>query len=105
MPEKFEGESFLKKYGDKESLPRSWKSVSTSRNDYDTEEEWLEHRREIFSDQKDAALRNKEVYERRERDRADARAAAKAKKAKKAGTRKHRKLSRKTRRNRSGRRL
>jgi hypothetical protein len=71
--EKYPGEGFLKKYGDKHSLPRSWQSVSTTANDYDSKTEWLQDRYDLFMDDKRDALKHKAIYERRERDRADAR--------------------------------
>ena len=70
--EKYPGEGFLKKYGDKKSLPRSWKSVSTTANDYDSKSEWLQWRLDTFLDDKRDALKHKAMYERREKDRADA---------------------------------
>jgi hypothetical protein len=70
--ELYPGEGFLKKYGDKHSLPRSWQSVSTTANDYDSKSEWLQWRLDTFLDDKRDALKHKAIYERRERDRADA---------------------------------
>lgn len=70
--ELYPGEGFLKKYGDKESLPRSWQSVSTTANDYDSKSEWLQWRLDTFLDDKRDALKHKAIYERREKDRADA---------------------------------
>lgn len=71
-PQKYAGEEFLKKYGDKDSLPRSWRSLSTTANDYDSKTEWLADRYELFMEDKHKALENKAIYERREKDRADA---------------------------------
>ena len=70
--EKYEGEGFLKRYGDKESLPRSWKTVTTTANDYPSKSEWLADRMNRFWDMKRSALKHKAIYDRRERDRADA---------------------------------
>lgn len=70
--EKYPGEEFLKRYGDKDSLPRSWQSVSTTANDYDSKTEWLADRYAIFMDDKRDALKHRAIYERREKDRADA---------------------------------
>jgi hypothetical protein len=72
MPEKYEGEGFLKRYGDKDTLPGSWKTVSTSANDYPSKADWLADRMDKFLRFKDDALENKALYERRESDRADA---------------------------------
>jgi hypothetical protein len=72
MPEKYKGEDFLRRYGDKDSLPRSWKTVTTTAHDYPSKADWLADRKNKFREFKHDALKNKAIYERRERDRADA---------------------------------
>jgi hypothetical protein len=72
MAEKYKGEDFLRRYGDKNSLPRSWKTVTTTAHDYPSKADWLADRKNKFRKFKHDALKNKAIYERRERDRADA---------------------------------